>query len=296
MVRLSDAASHSRGLTVGQWPSTRAQQIAEPSRRSGRDVRRVRLLRLVRDPSWIWPTDIPRGTMRTTACQPERGSGARVRDGAHAPLMPSGSRGNSASGHGSTELSLPPEYNTSPDVRTRKHAAAAAARAGRTFTRPAPLLLGRHSFPHLIDTMSSRHSFLSTTGLIRPGSALSMASTVDVSANPIPTHHAPLGNTRSGRRPVVPSESTPPTSSKPLTTRAGILPLGPGFLVCIATILSLLFISCLSFAFIPDEDERPAFASDLDDVAANAPGVSAHMLISCGHTHLHPCQDRAHRG
>ena len=66
------------------------------------------------------------------------------------------------------------------------------------------------------------------------------------------------------------------------------MPLGPGFFVCIAVFLSLLFVSVLSFAFISDEDERPAFADDLDWVAANTPGVSTQLLIACGRTGLPP--------
>ena len=183
-------------------------------------------------------------------------------------------------------------------VRCR-HSSESAARAGRTFTRPAHLSATRslvelvratHSFPLFSprppDAMSSRHSFLSTTGLIRPGSALSVVTTAEGSAAPA-HQHARSGSTKPGRKHTrTPAPATVP--SKPLVTRAGIMPLGPGFFVCIAVFLSLLFVSVLSFAFISDEDERPAFADDLDWVAANTPGVSTQLLIACGRTGLPP--------
>lgn len=83
------------------------------------------------------------------------------------------------------------------------------------------------------------------------------------------------GSTRPGRKPAVAVPPHPPQpSSKPLTTRAGILPLGPGFLLGLAMTLSLLFILVMMCAFIPDNEETPALASMLDDIAANSPGVS----------------------
>ena len=151
---------------------------------------------------------------------------------------------------------------------------------GRSLARPTPhcaRLSACHpllSFPY--GSMSSRHSFLSTTGLIRPGSALSMNE-----GSILPPPNVRPSTAHRGRKPA---SATAP--SKPLTTRAGILPLSPGFLVFLAAILSILFVSCLSFAFIPDEDEKSPFADDLDYVAANAPGVSTWLLTASGHNCL----------
>ncbi|KAI0770235.1 hypothetical protein C8Q74DRAFT_1201513 [Fomes fomentarius] len=121
--------------------------------------------------------------------------------------------------------------------------------------------------------MSTRHSFLSTTGLIRPSSTMSMASTVE---SHIPYyHHAHSGGTKPGRKSSATTAPPPPppSSSKALTKRAGVVPLGPTFIVSMAVTLSLLFILVIMCAFISDEDEKPAFASMLDDVAANTPGL-----------------------
>ncbi|KAH9922859.1 uncharacterized protein BXZ73DRAFT_51259 [Epithele typhae] len=119
--------------------------------------------------------------------------------------------------------------------------------------------------------MSHRHSYLSTTGLVRPGSSLSMASVASTSEDTASTPET-LPASRASSRPV-PTPRPAAKTYKPLTTKAGIIPLGPGFFVWISAILSLLFISCLSFAFIPDDDQRPAFGAELDDVAANSPGI-----------------------
>ncbi|KAH9850124.1 hypothetical protein C2E23DRAFT_735631 [Lenzites betulinus] len=124
--------------------------------------------------------------------------------------------------------------------------------------------------------MSTRHSFLSTTGLIRPPSA---ASFIDDAAA-APHRHARPGGTKPGRRthkPTTPVPSAGPSSgsspSRASRTKAGIVPLGPAFVVGIAVLLSLLFILAISCAFIADEDERPMFAALLDDAAANTPGI-----------------------
>ncbi len=89
-------------------------------------------------------------------------------------------------------------------------------------------------------------------------------------------HHAHSGGTKSGRKSSAATAPPPPppSSSKALTKRAGVVPLGPTFIVSMAVTLSLLFILVIMCAFISDEDETPAFASMLDDVAANTPGVS----------------------
>lgn len=148
---------------------------------------------------------------------------------------------------------------------------------GGPFTRPAyplrppPLFIPTFlAIPPLLSpsTMSTRHSFLSTTGLIRPMSAASFASPAD---DYLPDRFAPSGisTSRRMRKSTVPPPQTNPT----LTTRAGIIPLGPTFLVCMAVALSLLFIGTISLAFIADEDKPPATAAILNDVAANTPGV-----------------------
>ncbi|KAI0823933.1 hypothetical protein BC628DRAFT_1420370 [Trametes gibbosa] len=118
--------------------------------------------------------------------------------------------------------------------------------------------------------MSTRHSFLSTTGLIRPYSAASFSG--DAATAP----HARTGGTKPGRRthkPTTPIPSTGPSPPLAPRTKAGIVPLGPAFIVGIAVLLSLLFTLALSCAFIADEDERPVFAAILDDAAANTPGI-----------------------
>ena len=114
--------------------------------------------------------------------------------------------------------------------------------------------------------MSTRHSFLSTTGLIRP------MSTASAAEDYLPDHFAPSGipASRRMRKSAIP----PQTKNTPPTTRAGIIPIGPTFLVCMAVALSLLFIGTISLAFIADEDKPPAMAAVLNDVAANTPGVS----------------------
>ena len=127
--------------------------------------------------------------------------------------------------------------------------------------------------PSSTSTMSTRHSFLSTTGLIRPTSVASAASVAD--SYYIPNRHARSGGTTTRN---IPKVATPQLQEqklqKPLVTRAGIIPLGPTFVVGMAVMLSLLFVAAISLAFIPDDDEVPAIARVLDDIAANTPGVS----------------------
>lgn len=150
---------------------------------------------------------------------------------------------------------------------------------GGPFTRPAsplhpPLFIPTFlAIPPLLSssTMSTRHSFLSTTGLIRPMSAASFASPAD---DYLPDRFAPSGVPTSRR--MRKSAVAPPQTKPTLTTRAGIIPLGPTFLVCMAVALSLLFIGTISLAFIADEDKPPATAAVLNDVAANSPGVSGY--------------------
>ncbi|KAI0632341.1 hypothetical protein C8Q77DRAFT_918090 [Trametes polyzona] len=126
--------------------------------------------------------------------------------------------------------------------------------------------------------MSTRHSFLSTTGLIRPPSAAS--SYTESSSAPAHKHARPNGTKSSGRRTHIGTPPAPPLPTtgpnlpplKPLT-RAGVMPLGPAFVVGIAALLSLLFVLAVSCAFIGDDDNPPPFAALLDDTAANAPGI-----------------------
>ncbi|CAL1713170.1 unnamed protein product [Somion occarium] len=111
--------------------------------------------------------------------------------------------------------------------------------------------------------MSTRHSFLSTTGLIRSPSAVSTIST-----------HASSGGTKptKSEASVFKTKATRTEPLKALRTRAGIVPLGPTFLVVMALLFSLLFIASISFAFIGSE-EGPDFKDVLDDVAQNNPGI-----------------------
>ena len=108
--------------------------------------------------------------------------------------------------------------------------------------------------------MSTRHSFLSTTGLIR---APSNASTLPHVKS---TKHAQ----KSGTKPKTPSRAKTVLSR----TKAGILPLGTRFIVGMAILFSLFFIFSLSCAFIGTEEDEPPFKDLLDNVAANDPGVS----------------------
>ncbi|KAI0648099.1 hypothetical protein C8Q79DRAFT_1008455 [Trametes meyenii] len=116
--------------------------------------------------------------------------------------------------------------------------------------------------------MSTRQSFLSTTSLIRPPSIASVAE----ESLPFPYRHARSGGTKPRKRTPNTEVQTASTPLAPLPTRAGIVPLGPAFLIGIAVLLSLLFTTALSCAFIPDEDEHP-FAALLEDAAANTPGI-----------------------
>ena len=114
--------------------------------------------------------------------------------------------------------------------------------------------------------MSTRHSFLSTTGLIRAPLAASTYST-----------YAPSNATKHSKPPKTKSKPKlePVKALKKVIpkTRAGVISLGPTFIVIIAVAFSLLFIASISFAFIGSE-EQPEFKDLLDDVARNNPGVS----------------------
>ncbi|OBZ71241.1 hypothetical protein A0H81_08790 [Grifola frondosa] len=105
--------------------------------------------------------------------------------------------------------------------------------------------------------MASRLSFLSTISLIRtPSIAESVAAST----------HAPTGSTQSGRQPRS-------GEIKLLASRAGMVPLRPTFIISIVAMLSILFIVSISCAFIGAQDEKSSFASLLDEVASETPGI-----------------------
>lgn len=58
---------------------------------------------------------------------------------------------------------------------------------------------------------------------------------------------------------------------------AGVIPLGPAFIVGIAVIMSIFFIGALSFAFIGGED-APVFQNILDELAHTSPGVRRRLI------------------
>lgn len=130
--------------------------------------------------------------------------------------------------------------------------------------------------------MSTRHSFLSTTGLIRSSSSVS-------NANLAPSVRAGSGTSRSTKT----SQDPGPRSKNfkklklgagvesvktKLRGSAGVIPLGPTFIVGIAVVMSLFFIGALSFAFIGAEDE-PMFQKTLNELAKEHPGVSLRALL-----------------
>ncbi|KAI0333652.1 hypothetical protein GY45DRAFT_1271339 [Cubamyces sp. BRFM 1775] len=150
--------------------------------------------------------------------------------------------------------------------------------------------------------MSTRHSFLSTTGLIRP------SSTTFIPEDVLPSRHAqPCGTKRGRRTPKTKTGDEPPVHR----ARAGIIPLGPAFITGLAVLLSLLFILSISCAFLADEGAQPAFAALLDDVAANTPGIVLigddvdvdvdepaltirWSIIACGQAYVLPGSEGAH--
>lgn len=136
--------------------------------------------------------------------------------------------------------------------------------------------------------MSTRHSFLSTTGLLRPPSSASLASTVP-SIYSVQTE-APVKSTQTLSEKVsdkIPRMKNlknlkklrlPTETAKRFRGNAGLIPLGPTFIVGIAIIMSIFFIGALSFAFIGGED-APVFQEILDNLAHNNPGVRYHIVI-----------------
>jgi len=104
--------------------------------------------------------------------------------------------------------------------------------------------------------MATRHSFLSTTGLIRAPSNTGRAAS---------SRHAKSG----GTKPEQPACTRQPS----IVTKAGILPLGPTFLIGIAIGFSLIFIISISCAFIGSDDDEPPFKNFLNNIAETSPGI-----------------------
>lgn len=171
-----------------------------------------------------------------------------------------GSRGNLAGAEFC--CSLPDDHRQSPIY----------GRAPISFPLKADVLEMEHSgyFPlhPLFSTlsMSTRHSFLSTTGLLRANS----------SASTLSTRQTNLGNTKVGSHIRV--DNTPKT--RKTVTRAGVVPLGPTFIIFIAFFFSFIFIFSISFAFVGSEDEE-TFKDLLNDIAHNSPGVSCILPTHC---------------
>ncbi|THH01895.1 hypothetical protein EW026_g861 [Hermanssonia centrifuga] len=103
--------------------------------------------------------------------------------------------------------------------------------------------------------------------LFLPSSASIVPPPLKVSTNNI-TNNKKLG------KPV----SKASNGSKKLTTKlrlhfnAGVIPLGPTFIVWMGIAISILFITAVSFAFIGAEDEL-VFKDLLNDIAEHSPGV-----------------------
>ncbi|EKM49539.1 uncharacterized protein PHACADRAFT_265076 [Phanerochaete carnosa HHB-10118-sp] len=129
--------------------------------------------------------------------------------------------------------------------------------------------------------MSTRHSFLSTTGLIRSSSSASTASfspsTSKSTKSTLPSF-GKQGKLRNFRNLKSLTLSTKPEPEKPKPEKpkvrgsGGVIPLGPTFIVGISIVISLFFIGSLSFAFIGAED-APVFRDTLDSLADQNPGL-----------------------
>ncbi|GJE99627.1 hypothetical protein PsYK624_158980 [Phanerochaete sordida] len=134
--------------------------------------------------------------------------------------------------------------------------------------------------------MATRHSFLSTTGLLRSPSSASTASYAPSfaagsppAAPGKPTRFRHFKNLKSlTLSPKAKTESPAPPPVKPQLEpparrgSGGVIPLGPVFIVGMAIVISLFFVGALSFAFIGAEDE-PVFRATLDKLAAESPGI-----------------------
>lgn len=132
--------------------------------------------------------------------------------------------------------------------------------------------------------MSTRHSFLSTTGLIRSSSSASTASHYpSVYGGPkssLPSLSEKKSATgRFQRLENLKKLKLPDISDAAVKLRGtgGVVPLGPTFIVGIAIIMSLFFIGAVSFAFIGAED-APVFQNTLNDLAKSSPGVSTSVI------------------
>ncbi|KAI0086473.1 hypothetical protein BDY19DRAFT_960057 [Irpex rosettiformis] len=161
--------------------------------------------------------------------------------------------------------------------------------------------------------MATRHSFLSTTGLIRaPSNASSIVSLYPASSPPVDAESSTQKKTKNLKSKNIKNLTLPPTETPNLKRRAhaGVIPLGPVFIVGMAVVLSLFYIGALSFAFIGAEDEA-VFKDMLNDLARNDPGILLigdnvdvdvdepaitvrWSLVACGQTYLLPGSEGTH--
>lgn len=127
--------------------------------------------------------------------------------------------------------------------------------------------------------MSNRHSFLSTTGLLRSSSSASNASFTPsaygsskaAKATPTLQTEKPTGRLqrlKNLKELKLSSDISPKSHST-----GGIIPLDPTFIVGMAIVMSLCFVGVISFAFIGAED-TPVFKDVLNGLAQTSPGVS----------------------
>lgn len=156
-----------------------------------------------------------------------------------------------------------------------------------------------HSLTHpllfcsALSTMSTRHSFLSTTGLLRSPSSASLASTVPsmYSAHEASKPAAPMVSEKTSSRlqrvKNLRKLRLPTDVTQRLRGTSGVIPLGSTFIVGIAIIMSLFFIGAISFAFIGGED-APAFQDVLNNLAQTSPGVSVKPCYLQTEPHLYP--------
>ena len=127
--------------------------------------------------------------------------------------------------------------------------------------------------------MATRHSFLSTTGLIRAPSNASSVVSLYPASSPVDSSTSTQKKTKNLKSKNIKNltlQATPSQQQTSLKRRihsGGVIPLGPVFIVGMAVVLSLFYIGALSFAFIGAEDEL-VFKDMLNDLAMNDPGVS----------------------
>ncbi|KAI0345843.1 hypothetical protein BDW22DRAFT_1324837 [Trametopsis cervina] len=125
--------------------------------------------------------------------------------------------------------------------------------------------------------MATRHSFLSTTGLIRSSSSASSVASTYLTSQPLRGesggHHGSTcrQSTKSKNIKNLVLPTSTPTLPK-TRVNAGVIPLGPTFIVGIAVVISLFFIGAISFAFIGAEEEA-VFKDLLNDLAQHNPGI-----------------------